>query len=501
MNHPPLLILQMQRMGDLILSFPLLGWLAAVFPGHPLWVVGESVFFEPLLPLSPRAVYFNYEGASGFKGQTFHAVLNLSHRPEAARLAASVRADTLIGPYLDKDGALRIRGDWQIYRASLTHNNRYNLFHWADLNALDLIPRDVMLRTAWPLPRTLPSASRGAARVGLFLGASEPDKHPEAAFWAHLARLLLKAGHKPVLLGGAAEKKAGRQVAETLKAPSLNLCGRFSVDALARFLAGLDLFITPDTGPMHIAAWTGTPVLNLSLGPVNPWETGPFSPGNHVLRPALECIGCWSCTRPRVECKSALTAGRVASVTGALLAGRPFGAVAPRARGMEILRTARDAHGLFALENFFTSPPQDAAFPAGAAPFAEPPPLGPGTSAARDDLSRFWHAWFGALFRRLPPEDPRKAWARVARDHPAAAAAFARSLGALAQALAGVARSGAAILLRDPDFWREVPAPVRPLSGYLQMYVQNAPSRSSLLHAFSLVEQLRAETGEQGLSP
>jgi hypothetical protein len=157
---------------------------------------------------------------------------------------------------------------------------------------------------------------------------------------------------------------------------------------------------------------------------------------------------------------------------------------------MEILRTARDAHGLFSLENLFASPPPDAA------PFAPPPPHGSGPAAARGDLSRFWQAWFGALFRRLPPEDPRKAWTQVARHHPAAAAAFARSLGALAQALAGVARSGAAALLRDPDFWREVPAPVRPLSGYLQMYVQNAPSRSSLLRAVSLVEQLRAETGE-----
>jgi ADP-heptose:LPS heptosyltransferase len=494
----------MQRMGDLVLSFPLLGWLAAAFPAHPLWVVGESAFFEPLLPLSPQAAYFRYNGIPDFKGQTFHAVLNLSHRPEAARLAAAARADIRIGPYLDTDDTLRIQGDWQIYRASLTHNNRYNLFHWADLNALDLIPQDAMLRTRWPLPRDLSSAPPGSARIGLFLGASEPDKHPEADFWTPLARLLLRAGHKPVLLGGPAEKALGSQVAASLKAPALNLCGRFRIDALARFIAGLDLLITPDTGPMHIAAWVGAPVLNLSLGPVNPWETGPFSPGHHVVRPLLDCNGCWSCIRPGLECKAALKASRVAALTAALLSGRSLETAAPHARNMELLRTARDGHGLFSLDPLCI-PARNAAFLTTATrSSAHPPdfhPLDPAfpqadLAAARNDLSRFWQAWFGALFLRLPAENSRKRWERVASGHPRAAAAFQSGLADLARTLARTVRSDAVPLLRDPDFWREVPTPLRPLSSYLQLSVQNTPSRPSLFRAVSLVEQLRAETTE-----
>ena len=161
MNAAPILIFQMQRMGDLVLSFPLLGWLGALFPGHPLWVVGERMFFEPLMPLSPQATYFDYAEAFDFRAQDFRAVINLSHRPEAAALAGQVRSDVLIGPYRDAEGRLFIKGDWQLYRASLTHNNRYNLVHWADLNALDIIPASLMLRTAWPLPRPLPGPPPG----------------------------------------------------------------------------------------------------------------------------------------------------------------------------------------------------------------------------------------------------------------------------------------------------------------------------------------------------
>jgi hypothetical protein len=173
---------------------------------------------------------------------------------------------------------------------------------------------------------------------------------------------------------------------------------------------------------------------------------------------------------------------------------------------MELMRTARDAHGLFSLTRLFASSPGAGFLTADTRPAAHPPdfhPLDPAfpratLAAARADLSLFWQAWFGALFRRLPPEKPRDIWVRIARSHPRAAAAFGQSLGALTRALARSVRSGAASLLGDPDFWREVPTPLRPLSGYLQMSVQNAPSRSSLLRAVSLLEELRGETQEDG---
>jgi hypothetical protein len=162
---------------------------------------------------------------------------------------------------------------------------------------------------------------------------------------------------------------------------------------------------------------------------------------------------------------------------------------------VEFLRTERDAQGLFSLENMPMFQPAGAALRKAAAASGGP---GTGPAGPRRAFSRFWQAWFGALFRRLPPENPRQAWEHAALKHPEAAVAFGQGLSALARTMSETVRSGAASVFRDPDFWREVPAPVRPLSGYLQMYVQNEPSRSSLLRAVSLVEQLRAETGEWG---
>jgi ADP-heptose:LPS heptosyltransferase len=51
------------------------------------------------------------------------------------------------------------------------------------------------------------------------------------------------------------------------------------------------LFITGDTGPMHIAAAVGTPIVAL-LGPTMPQKTGPYATDAVVLRKQLHCSPC-----------------------------------------------------------------------------------------------------------------------------------------------------------------------------------------------------------------
>lgn len=57
MAEEPTLIIQMQRMGDLILSFPLCSRLLLLEPERPVWVAGEPAFFSGLKPLAPQVVF------------------------------------------------------------------------------------------------------------------------------------------------------------------------------------------------------------------------------------------------------------------------------------------------------------------------------------------------------------------------------------------------------------------------------------------------------------
>lgn len=313
MSADPVLVLQLQRMGDLILTFPLLSRLKQRWPGHPVWVVAEPQFFRELMPLAPEVVFFPPQHCPTLARGRYAAAINLSGRPEASACLARLDADRKIGAAALSNG-LHIFGYWQLYRAALTQNNHNNAFHWSDLYLLDLDPSARLVDVGHSLPK-----GAGTGRVGLILGASETAKRPDAVFWARLAARLAQAGVTPIFLGGPAEADLGEEVARLSGLAGANLCGRLSLREVAEIVQTLDLCVTPDTGPMHLADWLGVPVLNLSMGPVHALETGPASPGQWVLRANMSCVGCWQCRRPGLYCKQAFTPTAVAEVVMSLL--------------------------------------------------------------------------------------------------------------------------------------------------------------------------------------
>lgn len=444
MSADPVLILQLRRMGDLILTFPLLLALGRRYPGHPLWVAADPRFFQELMPLAPEAVFFPPEHLPMLALHSYAAAINLDTRPEAAACMAALEAPLKLGPMTEGSG-LRVQGFWQLYRAALTRNNRHNAFHWADLHRLDVLPPGPWW--PWPTPRSSRAGCRGERRIGLVLGASEAAKRPDARFWARLAARLARAGLVPLLLGGPAERDLGAEVARLARLPQANLCGRLSLREVAAVMRGLALCVTPDTGPMHLADWLGVPVLNLSMGPVHARETGPVSPGQWVLRAAMSCVGCWDCRRPRCSCKAAFTPEAVARAVLALL-GQPRGipgggdAAWP---GLRLLRTGRDDAGLHTLV-----------------------PVGNVPSAGRL-LEDFWQAAFLCFAGRdFAPLLRRRADALLAAA-PALGERFRLALGRM---LTGWARMGGRPL--PENFWAAQPPMVRIFAGHAQMTLQNA---------------------------
>ena len=84
------------------------------------------------------------------------------------------------------------------------------------------------------------------------------------------------------------------------------LLGRTSPAVLAAYLQNLDLLITNDTGPMHLAAAMGTPCLALFLASARVQDTGPVGTGHVILEPRLDCHPCPApCPQPR--CHQAIT--------------------------------------------------------------------------------------------------------------------------------------------------------------------------------------------------
>ncbi|WP_022663382.1 glycosyltransferase family 9 protein [Paucidesulfovibrio longus] len=439
MPQDPILILQMQRMGDLILSFPLMLWLQRLHPGRPVWVAAERLFYEPLLPLSPSVTYFPWEGADVLKKHRYRLVVNLSFRERAARLAGELDADQKLGP-VQENGARRVHGDWQLYRSALVRNNRHNRLHWADLNALDCVPLARIRATRFDPPRP-PAAEK--PQIGLFLGASDAAKRPAPAFWAGLLHELVRRDLRPVLFGGPGEKELGAETRRLFGRPVADFCGRMKLDELARGLNASSLLITPDTGPMHLAAWTGCRTLNLSMGNVSPFETGPYQPGHLVLRAGLPCSeGCWECSREGLDCHDAFTPEAVAFIAGKAVRGKTPVA-APQ--GLDLYATDRDDRGLFALRRLGSGPNRD------------------------DLLGAFWKHFFGWRLGLWSDAPAREALAALAAAFPEECAGLAAALPKAVNVFrAGLAGRGAGSL------WESGPTALAPLSGLADLALQNA---------------------------
>jgi len=95
-----------------------------------------------------------------------------------------------------------------------------------------------------------------------------------------------------IIFGGPGEEEIAKDIEKNLKISNYkNLCGRLTIKELCEYIGGLDLFITNDSGPMHIAAAYKVPIVAI-FGPTNYNETSPWSKNYKIVAKNLECAPC-----------------------------------------------------------------------------------------------------------------------------------------------------------------------------------------------------------------
>jgi 3-deoxy-D-manno-octulosonic-acid transferase/heptosyltransferase-1 len=102
-------------------------------------------------------------------------------------------------------------------------------------------------------------------------------------------RLNEELGMKVILSGG--ERKTLDDIQSQMRTPCINLGGQTTLRDLACLYRRAWLVISTDSGPMHLAAAVGTPVIAL-FGPTNPQRTGPYGKKHIVIQKALSCSPC-----------------------------------------------------------------------------------------------------------------------------------------------------------------------------------------------------------------
>ena len=327
-----ILILKPSSLGDVVQALPVLRLLKRHFPDSAIhwWLdsrflpllegdpdLAGVVPFERKRWASPRHWPEMWRSVRWLRAQHFDWVLDLQCLARSGAFAWLANGSLLAGLDEAREGA---RGfyDLVVPRPS-----------W-DTHAVDwylsLLPR-LGVPTHWDfewLPeRTFAAAevrrkwpADGVRWIALLPGARWANKRWPAEHFARLAHTLAQRDPalRLVVLGGADDGEIGRTIGAASPA-CLDLTGRTTLPEMVEWLRRCALVVANDTGPMHVAAALGKPVVAV-FGPTAPARTGPYGQLNHVLQQrALPCVPCMSdrCRHDQpLECLRSLTPDFVA---------------------------------------------------------------------------------------------------------------------------------------------------------------------------------------------
>lgn len=140
----------------------------------------------------------------------------------------------------------------------------------------------------------------GGLPVGKKILICPHGRHPLNSWtvtgYTDLLKTLVRQG-KVYLIGGSAEQERLDQLNEAVNGAAVVLAGVLEIGELAALMVESDLLVTVDTGPMHLAAAVGLPILAL-FGRSDDRVWGPRGAKDRVLR--VSGLTCAPCVMPRV---------------------------------------------------------------------------------------------------------------------------------------------------------------------------------------------------------
>lgn len=207
---------------------------------------------------------------------------------------------------------------------------RHALDRYLDV-ARHLGATDVRAACTLPIERELLTVAEKVAQLtknGKRLVAVNPVARWKTKLWserkfAELAdRLISEKNAVVVFTGSPDDRNVIDRIIGMMKEKALNWAGETNLKELAALAKLSDLFITTDTGPMHIAAAAGAKIIAL-FGPTAPWRTGPYGGDHIVIRKGLVCSPCFNrrCNKG-VRCMEEITVEEVLEKVNEKIGGR-----------------------------------------------------------------------------------------------------------------------------------------------------------------------------------
>lgn len=160
------------------------------------------------------------------------------------------------------------------------------------------------------------------------VGAKIQSKDWGEQNWATLMGLLSRRFPQArlVLVGAANEHARSENVRKSWKGPSINLCGKIGVRETAALFSRAELFISHDSGPMHLAAAQQVPCVAIFSAKNIPEVWYPYGTQHAVLYHKTSCSGCNLdvCIEEGKRCILSITPSEVLSAVEHLASARGY---------------------------------------------------------------------------------------------------------------------------------------------------------------------------------
>ncbi len=332
--------------GDAVMSMPAIRALHARHPEAELtvlarpWVAGlyarESAISR-MIPYTPRAgrqdLGAKWRAAQALRRERFDCAILLQNAFEAAAVARLAGIPRIVG--YNRDG----RG-WLLSDAVPVPKPgelpRHERFYYLELlrraGMIDGLPDDAPIRLEG-LAAAAESGRAHFARLGIagpgiagpVIGVSPGAAYGNAKRWlperfAESARAIAGPLDASILVfGSEAERPLCEAVAQ--QARGINLAGKTTLPEFIDMTAACALFLTNDSGAMHIASAAGIPTVTV-FGATDDTTTGPTGDRARIVRHNVECSPCLLRECPiDHRCMTGVTTERVVAEASSLLAG------------------------------------------------------------------------------------------------------------------------------------------------------------------------------------
>ncbi len=322
-----ILIIKLSAIGDVVQTLPALEAIKKTYPDSEItWVVEEAAAGilegHPLIDRllisrrksllrklrNPFTVFTGLRGIFGFirdlRSMCYDIAIDFQGLFKSGIVIGMARAERKIGFDCTREFSYLFLNE----KMPAYDIERHALDRYLDV-ARYLGARDAAPVCTLPIERELGTIRQRIAEVrreGQPLVVVNPVARWKTKLWrernfAELADRLVKEKNASVIFtGGPDDRTVIERIQSLMRERARNWAGEVTLKELAALASEAELFITTDTGPMHLAAAAGARIVSL-FGPTAPWRTGPYGGKHVVVRTGIDCSPCF-----QRECKKAV---------------------------------------------------------------------------------------------------------------------------------------------------------------------------------------------------